>query len=100
VRGCLHQGQRPHINFQGIRYTNTHLASSATFLGQTLRIYFNSQDLRPARAFAADGVEIGMLKAQGAWGEIQHDLKLRQEVLRMRAREHVECCNVSDHGAR
>jgi hypothetical protein len=30
-----------------------------------------------------------MLKAQRAWGEIRHDLKLRQEVLRMRARKHV-----------
>src|SRR5262249_24177744 len=38
VRGYLHQGQRPHINFHGIRYTNALLASSATYLGQTLRI--------------------------------------------------------------
>ena len=41
----------------GTRYTNTVLASTATFLGQMLRIYYNSQDLRTVRAFAADGWE-------------------------------------------
>jgi hypothetical protein len=86
VRGYLQQGQRPHINFHGIRYTNAVLASTASFLGEQLRIYYNSQDLRTVRAFAADGAEIGLLKAQGAWGEILHDLKLRQEVLRLRGR--------------
>ncbi|MDN8617153.1 integrase [Variovorax ginsengisoli] len=87
VRGYLHQGQRPHINFYGIRYTNTLLASSATYLGQTLRIYYNSHDLRTVRAFGSDGIEIGILKAQGAWGEVSHDLKLRQEILRIRGRK-------------
>ena len=41
------------------------------------------------RAFAADGAEIGLLKAQGAWGEILHDLKLRQEVLKLRGRKRL-----------
>jgi hypothetical protein len=58
--------------------TNAVLASTATSLGRTLRIHYNSQDLRVVRAFAANGAEIDVLKAQGAWGEIVHDLKLRQ----------------------
>lgn len=89
VRGYLHQGQRPHINFYGVRYTNAVLASTAAFLGQELRLYYNSQDLRTVRAFAADGGEIGVLKAQGAWGEIVHDLKLRQEIIRQRGRKRL-----------
>ena len=89
VRGYLHQGQRPHINFYGVRYTNAVLASTAAFLGQVLRLYYKSQDLRTVRAFAADGVEIGVLKAQGAWGEIAHDLKLRQEIIRQRGRKRL-----------
>lgn len=84
VRGYLHEGQRPHINFHGVRYTNAVLASTGSFLGQELRVYYNSQDLRTVRAFAPDGGELGLLKAQGAWGEIAHDLKLRQEILRQR----------------
>ena len=89
VRGYLDQGQRPHVNFHGVRYTNTLLASTALFLGRKLRLYYNSQDLRTVRAFADDGAEIGVLKAQGAWGEIVHDLKLRQEVVRLRGRKHL-----------
>ena len=97
VRGYLQQGQRPHINFHGIRYTNAVLASTATSLGQTLRIYYNSQDLRTVRAFAANGAEIGVLKAQGAWGEILHDLKLRQEVLRLRGRKRLGGANLHEY---
>ena len=89
VRGYLEQGQRPHINFHGVRYTNVLLASSGVFLGRELRVYYNSQDLRTVRAFTADGAEIGMLKAQGAWGEIAHDLKLRQEIIRQRGRKRL-----------
>ena len=89
VRGYLDQGQRPHVNFHGVRYTNTLLASTALYLGKKLRLYYNSQDLRTVRAFADDGAEIGVLKAQGAWGEIVHDLKLRQEVVRLRGRKHL-----------
>lgn len=89
VRGYLEQGQRPHINFHGVRYTNALLASTGVFLGRELRVYYNSQDLRTVRAFTADGAEIGMLKAQGAWGEIAHDLKLRQEIIRQRGRKRL-----------
>jgi transposase InsO family protein len=89
VRGYLDQGQRPHVNFHGVRYTNAVLASTALYLGRKLRLYYNSQDLRTVRAFADDGAEIGVLKAQGAWGEIVHDLKLRQEVVRLRGRKHL-----------
>jgi putative transposase len=72
-----------------VRYTNALLASTALFPGKKLRLYYNSQDLRTVRAFADDGAEIGVLKAQGAWGEIVHDLKLRQEVVRLRGRKHL-----------
>lgn len=78
VRGYLHQGQRPHINFYDVRYTNAVLASTAAFLRQELRLYDNCQDLRTVRAFGGDGVEIDVLKAQGAWGDIPHDLKPRR----------------------
>jgi hypothetical protein len=84
VRGYLHQGQRPHVNFYGVRYTNAMLASTASFLGQELHLYYNSQDLRTVRAFSSDGAELGLLTAQGAWGVIAHDLKLRQEIIKLR----------------
>ena len=89
VRGYLEQGQRPHINFYGVRYTSQVLASTGAFLGRELRVYYNNRDLRTVRAFASDGAELGVLKAQGAWGEIAHDLKLRQEIVRQRGRKRL-----------
>jgi putative transposase len=41
------------------------------------------------RAFLADGSELGILKAQGAWGEIRHDLKLRREIMKLRAKKRL-----------
>ncbi len=90
VRGYLAQGQRGHVNFHGVRYTNALLAASASFLGQSVKLYYNSQDIRTVRAIAADGTDLGVLKAQGAWGEIAHDLKLRQEILKLRGRKKLQ----------
>ncbi len=86
VRGYLAQGQRPHINFFGVRYTNEVLAVSPWMLAQRLRIFYDAKDLRGVRAFTEDGAELGTLRAQGIWGAVPHDLKLRQEIIRRRAR--------------
>lgn len=85
VRGYLAQGTRAHINLFQVRYTNDILAASASLLGTDLRIYYNSADLRTVRAFHADGTALGVLKAQGLWGEIGHDLKLRRDIMKLRA---------------
>ena len=89
VRGYLHQGQRPHINFFGVRYTNEVLASTPTFIGQSLRVYYSTQDMRSVRVFTDDGADLGTLTAQGSWGSVAHDLKLRQEVIRLRGRKQL-----------
>jgi hypothetical protein len=89
VRGYLAQGTRPHINLFQVRYTSDVLAGSSALLGKELRIYYNCDDLRTVRAFLADGSELGILKAQGAWGEIRHDLKLRREIMKLRARKRL-----------
>src|SRR5471032_189226 len=89
VRGYLVQGTRPHINLFQVRYTSDVLAASGVLLGRELRIYYNSDDLRTVRAFLSDGSELGILKAQGAWGEIRHDLKLRREIMKLRAKKRL-----------
>lgn len=80
VRAYLEQGVRPHINLHGVRYTNRVLATSTPLIGQQLLIYMNADDLRSVRAFLADGTELGVLEAQGAWRVVPHNLKLRQEI--------------------
>jgi hypothetical protein len=89
VRGYLAQGVRPHINLFQVRYTSDILAASGALLGKELRIYYNSDDLRTLRAFLPDGTELGVLKAQGAWGEIIHDLKLRREIMKLRGKKRL-----------
>jgi transposase InsO family protein len=80
VRAYLEQGVRPHINLHGVRYTNLVLATSPRLIGQHLLIYMNADDLRSVRAFLTDGMELGVLEAQGAWRVVPHNLKLRQEI--------------------
>lgn len=80
VRAYLQQGVRPHVNLHGVRYTNGVLATSTHLIGQQLLIYLNADDLRCVRAFLADGKELGVLEAQGAWQVVPHNLKLRQEI--------------------
>ena len=87
VRGYLAQGIRPHVTFYQVRYTNAVLAASAIWIGKEIRLYYNSQDLRTVRAFLADGTEIGVLKAQGAWGEYPHDLALRRAIMKETGRK-------------
>jgi transposase InsO family protein len=84
VRGGLRSGVRPHVNLWGVRHTNATLAASALYLGTRLLIYYTPEDLREVRAFLPDGSELGILKAQGLWGETPHSLRVRQEILRLR----------------
>jgi putative transposase len=87
VRAYLEQGVRPHINLYRVRYTNAVLACSTHLIGQPLLIYMNADDLRCVRAFLADGTELGVLEAQGAWSVKPHNLKLRQEILKLHGRK-------------
>jgi hypothetical protein len=84
VRGYLALGVRPHINLFGVRYTNCVLACSARLIGQSLRVYIDADDLRCIRAFLADGSELGVLEAQGAWRVVPHNLTLRREIMKAR----------------
>ena len=84
VRAYLAQGQRPHVNFYGVRYTNTTLAAATGLVGTELKLYYDAGDLRTVHAIARDGTDLGLLKAQGVWGELAHDINLRQEILRQR----------------
>jgi len=84
VRGYLNGGTRPHINLYGVRYTSEVLARSTPLLGTKLLIYLNAEDMRSVRAFLPDGAELGVLTAQGAWGVVAHNVKLRQQILKLR----------------
>lgn len=89
VRAYLNLGARPHINLHGVRYTSALLAASTSLIGAKLLIYLNADDMRTVRAFLPDGAELGVLTAQGAWGVVAHNLKLRQEIVKLRGSKRI-----------
>lgn len=102
MRAYLDRGVRPHINLYGVRYTSNILACSTDLIGKSLLIYMNADDLRRVRAFQPDGVELGILEAQGAWGVMRHNLKLRQQIDKenkgkKRSRVAVEADPIADY---
>lgn len=102
VRAYRDRGIRPHINLYGVRYTSNILACSTDLIGKSLLIYMNADDLRCVRAFQPDGVELGLLEAQGSWGVMRHNLKLRQQIDKerkdkKRPRGEVEADPIADY---
>ena len=85
VKGSVAKGVRPYINFHGARYSNDVLSGNAALIGKNLRIYFDSRDLRRLRAYFANGDELGVLIAARPWCFTAHSLKVRREILRLRA---------------
>lgn len=82
VGGGKHH-RRPHINFEGVRYTSDLLIGKPELIGKKLKIYFNIKDIRQIQAFFEDGSELGVLVAAKSWRSTVHSLRLRKEILRL-----------------
>jgi putative transposase len=82
VRGNIQRGDKPHISFYHVRYTSQQLAQSAQLIGQSLRIFYDADDIRVLRAYCADGTELGELKAGGLWSASPHSLDLRKRIFK------------------
>lgn len=85
VKGSVAKGIRPYVNFYGARYSNGVLSGNAALIGKSLRIYFDSRDLRRLRAYFENGDELGVLIAARPWCFTAHSLRVRREILRLRA---------------
>ncbi|MGF6870673.1 hypothetical protein [Paraburkholderia sp. MM5477-R1] len=80
IRGNVSRGERPHINFEHVRYDSRVLSGIAGLIGKQLRIYFNVKDIRHLHAFHMDGSELGVLTAAQPWCFTPHSLRVRQEI--------------------
>ena len=85
VKGNAAKAVRPHINFHGARYSSDVLSGNAALIGKKLRIYFDARDLRRVRAYFENGDELGVLIAARPWCFTAHSLRIRREILRLRA---------------
>lgn len=59
VRGNVERGDKPHISFYHVRYTSHQLARAADMIGQSIRIFYDADDIRVLRAYRTDGTELG-----------------------------------------
>jgi putative transposase len=82
VRGHVGRGDKPHVSFYHVRYTNERLARTPELIGKRLRIYYDADDIRVLRAFLADGTEFGELKAGGLWSVTPHSLEVRKRIFK------------------
>jgi putative transposase len=82
VRGNIEHGDKPHISFYHVRYTSHRLAQSPQLIGQSLRIYYDADDVRVLRAYLSDGTELGELKAGGLWSMTPHSLEMRKRIFK------------------
>lgn len=80
IRGNVSRGERPHVNFEHVRYDSRVLSGIAGLIGKQLRIYFNVKDIRHLHAFHMDGSELGVLTAARPWCFTPHSLRVRQEI--------------------
>lgn len=96
IRGNVTRGERPHINFEYVRYDSRLLSSMAGLIGQQLRIYFNVKDIRHLHAFFMDGSELGVLTAARPWCFSPHSLRVRQEIFSLIRQRKLACREGSD----
>jgi len=83
IRGNPKESVRPHINFEGSRYSNDILSSNPLLIGKKLRLYYNIMDLRTVKVFFEDGSELGTLIAARPWSRTKHSLRVRKEILKL-----------------
>ena len=84
VRADLSKGRRPFVNFLKLRYRGPVLTSFAGFVGKRLIVRASPLDLRTIVAFDQNGLELGTLRAEGKWGVLPHDLRIRNLFQKLR----------------
>jgi putative transposase len=96
VRGSARKGVRPHVNFYNARYSNMALSQATKLIGQSLRVYFDPDDLRVLYAYLPNGAELGVLEAARPWNRVAHSLRLRQTILRLRNTKRIAFSSSDD----
>lgn len=77
VRGNVSDGRRPFVVFLKVRYRGPALTAFAGLIGTKLVARAGLRDLRTIRVFDVKGAELGELRAEGKWGVLPHDARIR-----------------------
>lgn len=79
IAGNRKHGHRPHIKFEGERYTNRELADSWHLLGEKVTLHINEDDIRTLVAYH-QGALLGTLTVMGRWAAYLHSREIRVQV--------------------
>lgn len=96
IKGGISMGRSPHINYEGVVYTNDLLKHSHSLVGTKVTLHVNIEDLRQIKMFLADGEELGILTAHGSWGVTPHDLKTRKAINKLKWQGKLEAFDMPD----
>lgn len=81
VVGNLTQGRKPHVNFEGARYSNEILKQRYDLIGQSVWITNHFEDdARLVQCTTLDGHSLGVLRAAPPWHKLPHSLKIRKQI--------------------
>ncbi len=82
---CSRQGGQPYVRWKHADYRSTDLSRLALQPGKSLKMMADvaEDDARFMHLFEADGSYLGVLAAQGEWGDIRHDVKMREVVCKL-----------------
>lgn len=84
VRGKLQEGRRPYIEIDRVRYTSSILSSCFGLLGKKLRVHIRESNMCSVTAYHESGEVLGILHAQGAWGQTVHTREMRKQINALR----------------
>jgi putative transposase len=89
VRSNGKSGRRPHVNYEGVRYSSSLLSKSFSRVGCPVWVRADFNDLRTILIFDIDGKEIGPLNALGEWRKFPHDIRIRKLFLALKKKNEL-----------
>ncbi|MBY0240250.1 MAG: hypothetical protein K2X55_13135 [Burkholderiaceae bacterium] len=84
VRGRYEQGRRPYVEIEGVHYTSPLLSTAFALIGKAILVHIRESDMRTVKAYFPDGGELGILTAQGPWGQVLHTREMRKQINALR----------------
>ena len=75
-----HEGRTPHINFEGIRYSNKHNFEKYAAKASKIVIEFDPRDIRSVTAYSENGKRLGILHAEESWQKFPHSITTRKRI--------------------
>lgn len=85
VRGDLRKGRLPHVNYDYVRYSSDWLKRNFQAMCKEFWALADYSDLRTIVLVDDDGSEFTKLRAQGFWGVVAHDRRMKAIYAKHRA---------------